>query len=130
MLSAPAFIARAWNLNLSIVFLDQVRGCEHAGREDSHTELSTKSLSVEIPSCASYVLAGVPQDIQAKALTGNLLRPGIGVYRFPDHTNGRLSSGDIDFGKTLRIEFTRPPGTVLAYDWQNGVYRTLGLGTR
>jgi hypothetical protein len=132
MISAPVFIAKARNLNLNIVFLDQVRGCQRAGGGEVRTELSAKSLSVEIPSCASYVLAGVPQDIQAKALTGDLLRPGIGIYQFPNHPNGgaRLESGDIDFGRVFRIQFAHSPRTVLAYDWQTGAYRTLGFNAR
>jgi len=132
MVSAPTFIAKAWNLNVDIIFLNQVRGCQRAGSEDARTKLSTNSLSVEIPLCASYVLAGVPQDIQAKALTGNLLRPGIGAYRFSNSAKDgkRLSTGDIDFGRALQIRFTHSPGTILAYDWQKGIYRTLGMGTR
>lgn len=132
MLSAPVFIAKVWNLNLDIVFLDQVRGCRRAGHEAARTDLSTKSLSIEIPSCADYILAGVPLDVQLKALSGSLLRPGIGAYRFSNLPSGgrRLDSGDIDFGRSLRIEFTRAPGTVVAYDWQTGAYRTLGLGTK
>jgi len=132
MVSAPTFIAKAWNLNVDIIFLNQVRGCQRAGSEDARTKLSTNSLSVEIPLCASYVLAGVPQDIQAKALTGNLLRPGIGAYRFSNSPKDgkRLSTGDIDFGRALQIRFTHSPGTILAYDWQKGIYRTPGMGTR
>ncbi len=112
MLSAPTFIAKAWNLNLDIIFLDQVRGCKRAGHNDARNDLSSQFVSVEIPSCASYILAGVPEDIQSKALTGNLLRPGIGMYQFPNPPKGgrRLSSGDIDFGKALRIQFTHSPG--------------------
>jgi hypothetical protein len=132
MVSAPTFIAKAWNLNLDIIFLDQVRGCQRAGRDDARYDLSPATVSVEIPSCAFYVLAGVPQDIQSKALTGDLLRPGIGMYQFPNPPKGgrRLSSGDIDFGKALRIRFTHSPGTILAYDWQKGTYETLGFGAR
>jgi len=132
MVSAPTFIAKAWNLNLDIIFLDQVRGCQRAGRADARYDLSPATLSVEIPSCAFYVLAGVPQDVQSKALTGDLLRPGIGLYQFPNPPKGgrRLSSGDIDFGKALRIRFTHSPGTILAYDWQKGTYETLRFGAR
>lgn len=132
MLSAPRFLAKEWNLNLHIAFLSQFRGCPRARRKDEDYELSRKSLWVEIPSCASYVLAGVPDDIQSKAATGVLLRPGIGAYRFPALHDGirRLHSGDIDFGRTMQIQFTRPPATVLAYDWQQGVYRVLPSGTR
>ena len=128
MLSAPRFLPRAWNLKLDIVFINQIRGCLHAKRADAGYDLSPASLSVEIPSCASYVLAGVPADVQAQASTGGLLRAGIGTYQFPDHRTGikRLSSGDIDFGRILRVQFTHPPGTVLAYDWQDGTYRILG----
>jgi hypothetical protein len=132
MLSAPRFLASAWNLKLDISFISQFRGCPHAERGDSRYDLSPKSLSVEIPSCASYVFAGVPDDIQSKALTGHLLRPGIGAYQFPSRPNGnkRLSSGDIDFRRVLRIQFSHPLGTVLAYDWQEGAYRTLKPGLR
>ena len=132
MLSAPTFIAKAWNLNLNIVFLDQVRGCKRAGRNDARDELSYRSVSVEIPSCAAYVLSGVPENIQSKAVTGSLLRPGIGMYRFPSSPKDgrRLSTGDIDFGRALQIQFTHSPGTILAYDWQKGIYRTLVSGTQ
>ena len=132
MLSAPRFLARAWNLKRDIVFLSQFRGCPRAGGGDAGYELSPNSLSVEIPSCASYVFAGVPDDIQSKAATGILLRPGIGTYQFPLPRDGirRLNSGDIDFGRTLKIQFTRPPATVLAYDWQQGAYRVLRPGAR
>jgi len=132
MLSAPVFIARTWNFNLDIVFLNQVRGCQRAGQGNTSYDPSTKSLSVEIPPCAFDVLAGVPQDIQSEALTGNLLRPGIGMYRFPNLPGDgkRLISGDIDFGKTLKIQFTHLPRTILAYDWRKGVYRTLRLGAK
>jgi len=132
MLSAPTFIAKAWNLNLDIIFLDQIRGCKRAGRNDVRYDLSSRSVSVEIPSCASYVLSGVPEDIQSKAVTGSLLRPGIGTYRFSNSPKDakRLSTGDIDFGRALQIRFTHSPGTILAYDWQKGIYRTLGMGTR
>jgi hypothetical protein len=130
MLSAPRFLPRAWNLKLDVVFISQFRGCPRAAREDARYDLSSMSLSVEIPSCASYVLAGVPDDVQAKASTGSLLRAGIGTYQFPDHRTGikRLSSGDIDFGRILRVQFTRAPETILAYDWQDGAYRILGSG--
>ena len=132
MLSAPVFIAWAWDLNLNITFLDQAPGCQSAGRNDGRYDLSSQSLSVEIPSCAYYVLAGVPLDIQSKALMGSLLRPGVGMYQFPNPPGGdrHLSSGDIDLGKAMRIRLTHPPRTMLAYDWQKGVYRTLGLGAR
>jgi hypothetical protein len=125
MLSAPRFLALMWNLKLDVVFIDQFGGCPHA--EAARYDLSPASLSVEIPSCAFYVFAGVPDDIQSKALTDGLLRPGIGTYQFPGRPAGgkRLSSGDIDFGRELQIRFARVPGTVLAYDWQDGTYRTL-----
>ena len=82
------------------------------------------SLSAEIPSCASFVFAGVPDDVQARAQAGNLLRPGIGVYRFPDHPapEKRLSDGDIDLGRRLEVRFLHGPKTVLIYDWQKGIY--------
>jgi len=132
MLSAPVFLAWAWNLNLNIVFLDQAPGCQRAGRNDARYDLSSQSLSVEIPSCAYYVLAGVPRDIQLKALTGSLLRPGVGKYEFPNlpKSGRRLPGGVIDFGTTLRIQFTHPPGTIMGYDWQKGIYRTLAMGAR
>jgi len=127
MLSAPRFLAMEWNLNLDIIFINQFRGCPHAERGKVRYDLSQTALSVEIPSCASYVFAGVPDDVQSKALTGNLLRPGIGAYQFPARRDGikRLSSGDIDFGRSLRMQFARTPGTVLVYDWQEGAYRAL-----
>jgi len=130
MLSAPTFIAKVWNLNLNLIFLDQVRGCKRAGPNDARDDLSSRSVSVEIPSCAAYVLSGVPENIQSKVETGSLLRPGIGTYRFPNSPRDgrRLSTGDIDFGRTLQIRFTHLPGTILAYDWQRGVYRTLVSG--
>jgi hypothetical protein len=132
MLSAPRLLAKAWDLRLDITLLSQFRGCPQAARDDARYDLAPMSLSVRIPSCAAYVLAGVPDDIQAKVATGSLLRPGIGTYEFPDHRDGirRLPSGDIDFGRLLRIRFTRPPATVLAYDWQHGAYRTLRPGPR
>ncbi len=132
MLSAPRFLAREWDLNLHVAFLSQFRGCPRARGKDEDYELSRASLSVEIPPCASYVLAGVPDDIQSKAALGVLLRPGIGTYRFPDRRDGirRLDSGDIDFGRMMQVRFTRPPGAVLAYDWQQGAYRVLAPGTR
>ncbi len=77
MLSAPRFLAKEWNLDLHIAFLSQFRGCPRARRKDEEYALSPMSLSVEIPSCASYVFAGVPDDIQSKAAAGILLRPGI-----------------------------------------------------
>ena len=127
MLSATGFLAKAWNLKRDIIFIDQVRGCPHA--EAGRYELSSTSLSARIPPCAFYVLAGVPDDIQSKALTGDLVRPGIGTYRFPDHHDKRLSDGDIDFGRKLRIRFAASlPPTVLAYDWQDGTYRPLAPG--
>jgi hypothetical protein len=132
MLSAPRFLARTWNLKLDITFISQFGGCARAEPGESRYELSPTSLSVEIPPCAYTVFAGVPEDIQSKALTASLLRPGIGVYQFPGRPGGgkRLGSGDIDFGKVLQIQFTRAPATVLAYDWQDGTYRTLGSGPR
>jgi|GEM_PF-2502977 len=126
MLSAPGFLAKAWHLKRDIIFIDQFRGCPHAEAGDARYEFSAPSLSVEIPPCAFYVLAGVPDAIQAKALTGDLVRPGIGTYQFPDHRDKRLNDGDIDFGRELRIRFAAPvPPTVLAYDWQDGTYRPL-----
>jgi hypothetical protein len=127
MLSAPRFIAKEWNLKLGITFINQFRGCSYANSRDAWYELSLTSMSVEIPSCASYVFAGVPGDIQAKALSGGLLRPGVGTYEFPGHPdlNKRLSSGDIDFGRAMQVRSLHLPGTILVYDWQNGAYRTL-----
>ncbi|HEY5084282.1 MAG TPA: hypothetical protein VII48_07175, partial [Rhizomicrobium sp.] len=126
MLSGPRFLAKAWNLKRDIIFIDQFRGCPHAESADARYELSAALLSVEIPACASYVLAGVPDGIQAKALTGVLARPGIGTYQFPDTSGKRLKDGDIDFGRTLRIHFAAPvPPAILAYDWQDGTYRRL-----
>ena len=130
MLSAPHFLAKAWNLKLDVVFISQFRGCPRAAGGDAGYDLSPASLSVEIPSCATYALAGVPDDLQLKASTGSLMRPGIGAYRFPSPPAGakRLSSGDVDFGRSLRIQLARPLGTVVAYDWSDGAYRTLGSG--
>ena len=132
MLSAPRFIATSWNLKLDISFISQFSGCPRAKPDDARYALSPAFLSVKIPSCASYVFAGVPDAVQSKALAGDLLRPGFGVYRFPGHPDGgrRVSSGDIDFGRLLQVRFTRAPGTVLAYDWRDGTYRTLGFGLR
>jgi hypothetical protein len=127
MLSAPRFIAKEWNLKLGITFINQFRGCSYANSRDAWYELSPTSLSVEIPSCASYVFAGVPGDIQARELAGGLLRPGVGIYQFPGHPDlsKRLSSGDIDFGRAMQVQSPHLPGTILVYDWQNSVYRTL-----
>jgi hypothetical protein len=131
MLSAPIFLSSSWNLKLNIVFINQFQGCPHTKSGDARYDLSSTSLSVEIPSCAYYVFAGVPDDIQSKLLTGDFLRPGIGVYQFPSHPNGKhLSGGDIDFGRAVQIRFERPPGTVLAYDWQRAAYGILGSGPR
>jgi hypothetical protein len=60
-------------------------------------------------------------------LAGGLLRPGVGIYQFPGHPDlgKRLSSGDIDFGRTMQVRSPRVSGTILVYDWQNGVYRAL-----
>ena len=127
MLSAPRFIAKQWNLKLGITFINQFRGCSSANSRDAWYELSPTSLSVEIPSCASYVFAGVPGNIQVKELAGGLLRPGVGIYQFPGHPDlsKRLSSGDIDFGRAMQVRSLRLPETILIYDWQNSVYRTL-----
>ena len=124
MLSAPVFIATSWGLQLHITFINQFSGCR---RGDGRYDLSPTALSVDLPSCASYVLASVPDEVQAKALRGDLLRPGVGVYRFsaPPMAGKRLGSGDIDFGRTLAVRFEHPPGTVLAYDWRTGAYRVL-----
>jgi hypothetical protein len=132
MLSAPRFLPHAWNLKLDITFINQFRGCLHADPADARYELSSQALSVEIPSCASYAFAGVPDDIQSKALIGGLFRRGIGTYQFPSNQAAikRLASGDIDFGHTMRIRFTHAPATVLAYDWQERAYRTLGAKPR
>ena len=127
MLSAPRFLPKAWSLGLHITFINQFRGCQRAERGATRYDNLAMSLSVDIPSCASFVFAGVPEDSQSKMLVGKVLRPGIGVYQFPSHRDGikRLSSGDIDFGRSLRVQFTRTPGAVLAYDWREGAYRTL-----
>jgi hypothetical protein len=127
MLSAPRFIAMEWNLKLGITFINQFRGCTYGNPRDAWYELSPTSLSVEIPSCASYVFAGVPRDIQVEELAGDLLRPGVGTYQFPGHPDlsKRLSSGDIDFGRAMQVQSLHFPGTMLVYDWQNSVYRTL-----
>jgi hypothetical protein len=127
MLSAPRFIAKEWNLKLGITFINQFRGCSYANSRDAWYELSLTSLSVEIPPCASYVFAGVPGDIQVKELAGGLPRPGVGTYQFPGHPDlsKRLNSGDIDFGRAMQVRSLRLPGTILVYDWQNSVYRTL-----
>jgi hypothetical protein len=127
MLSAPRFIAKEWNLKLRITFINQFRGCSYANSQEAWYQLSLTSLSVEIPSCASYVFAGVPSDTQVKVLAGGLLRPGVGTYEFPGHPDlsKRLSSGDIDFGRAMQVQSPHLPGTILVYDWQNGVYRTL-----
>jgi hypothetical protein len=127
LLSAPRFIAREWNLKLGIAFINQFRGCSHANSQDAWYEVSLTTLFVEIPSCASYVFAGVPGDIQVKELAGGLPRPGIGTYQFPDHPDlsKRLSSGDIDFGRAMQVRSLHLAGTMLVYDWQNSVYRTL-----
>jgi len=131
MLSAPVFLSKSWDLKLNVIFADQVHGCTHAKAGDVRYDLSTTSLLVGIPPCAYYVFAGVPEDIQSKLLVGDFRRPGIGVYGFPGHPIGkRASSGDIDFGRALQIRFERPPGTVLAYDWQGGAYRVLTSGSR
>ena len=132
MLSAPGFLAKAWGLRLDITFLSQFLGCPRAGWDDARYDLSSASLLVEIPSCAHFVFAGVPEGIQLRALNGGLLRPGIGTYQFPGRHAGskRLRSGNIDFGRALQIRFTRPPGTVLAYDWQDGTYRILGQNAK
>jgi hypothetical protein len=127
MLSAPRFIAKEWNLKLGITFINQFRGCSYANSRDAWYELSLTSLSVEIPSCASYVFAGVPGDIQVKELAGGLLRPGVGTYQFPGHPDlsKRLSSGNIDFGRAMQVRSLHFPATMLVYDWQNSAYRTL-----
>ena len=127
MLSAPRFIAREWNLKLGITFINQFRGCSYADSQDAWYELSFTTLTVEIPSCASFVFAGVPGDIQVEVLAGGLLRPGVGTYLFPGHPDlsKRLSSGDIDFGRAMQVRSLHFPGTMLVYDWQSGVYRTL-----
>jgi hypothetical protein len=131
MLSAPRFVAKEWNLKLDITFINQFRGCSHANSRDAWYELSLTALSVEIPSCAFYVFAGVPRDIQAKELSGGLLRPGVGIYQFPGHPDlsKRLSSGDIDFGRAMQVQSLHFPGTMLVYDWQTSVYRTLETET-
>jgi hypothetical protein len=126
MLSAPGFLAQAWHIKREIIFLDQIRGCPHAASGDERYALSSTSLAVTIPPCASYVLAGVPENIQTKALSGVLARPGIGAYQFSSLPGKRLPDGDIDFGRALRIRFAAPvTATVLAYDWQSGTYRPL-----
>jgi len=132
MLSAPIFLTNAWNLKLNVVFINQFLGCPHAKSGDASYHLSPMSLSVEIPSCASYVFAGVPDDIQSKALIDGLSRSGIGMYEFASAHDGikRLNSGDIDFGRMMRIEFARAPGTILAYDWQTSIYRAINLSQR
>ncbi len=131
MLSAPVFLAKSWNLKLDIIFVDQFHGCPHAKSGEARYDLSSTSLSVEVPPCAGYVFAGVPDETQLKLLAGGFPRPGVGVYQFPGHPNGkRLGSGDIDFGTALQVRFERPPGTVLAYDWREGAYRVLGSGLR
>jgi hypothetical protein len=129
MLSAPRFIAREWNLELSVTFVNQFRGCSYAGSRDASYELSLTSLTVQIPSCASYVFAGVPADVQVKEVAGGLLRQGVGTYQFPGHPDisKRLSSGDIDFGRSMQVRSLHLPATILLYDWQNGRYRTLTL---
>jgi hypothetical protein len=132
MLSAPRFLPRAWNLKLDITFINQLRGCLHADPTDTRYKLSSATLSVEIPPCASFAFAGVPDDIQSKGLSGGLFRRGIGTYQFPGNRDGikRLSSGDIDFGRTMQIQFAHAPATILAYDWQERAYRTLGPSPR
>lgn len=132
MLAAPRFLPKAWNLALHITFINQFRGCQRAERGATRYDNLSMSWSIEIPACASLVFAGVPEDFQSKILFGKVLRPGIGVYQFPSHHDGikRLSSGDIDFGRSLRVQFTRTPGAVLAYDWQEGTYRTLDAGLK
>jgi hypothetical protein len=127
MLSAPVFIAKTWDIKRDVIFLNQFRGCAHAGQADARYRLSVHSLSVEIPSCASYVFAGVPVPIQSQAWRDGLSRPGLGHYGFAGlRADGKvLSSGDVDFGRALQIQFTRAPATVLAYDWQSGAYRIL-----
>jgi hypothetical protein len=127
MLSAPRFIGKEWNLKLGITFINQFRGCLQADPQDTGYELSPTALSVEIPPCAFYVFAGVPRDTQAKELAGGLLRPGVGTYQFPGHADlsDRLDSGDINFGRTMQVQSLPLPATILVYDWQNGIYRSL-----
>jgi hypothetical protein len=124
MLSAPIFIVGAWHLKLDVKFINQFHGCARVGAWDGRYRLSAMSLSAEVPSCASFVFAGVPDDIQARAQAGGLLRPGIGVYQFPNRPapGKRLSDGDVDFGRRLEVRFLHSPATVLIYDWQKGIY--------
>jgi hypothetical protein len=132
MLSAPRLIAREWKLNLSITFINQFRGCSYANPQDAGYVLSATTLSVKIPSCASYVFAGVPGDVQEKELAGGLVRTGVGTYQFPGHPDlsRRLSSGDIDFGRAMQVQSLGIAGTILVYDWQKSAYWALKAPSR
>lgn len=131
MFSAPSLLAKSWDLKLNITFISQFSGCQRAHSEQGGYELSATSLLVKIPSCALYAFVGVPSDIQSTVSTTGLRRPGIGMYQFPDHGKAtHLRSGGIDYGDALQLRFEHAPGTVLAYDWQDGAYRRLDTASQ
>jgi hypothetical protein len=108
MYSAPKYLAPAWDIKDRIVFINQFVGCSQSKANDWRYSVSRTSLSSLLPACATYVFSTVPTDVTAKAIGGQLTRPGIGLYHFP---NGRMTApagpgkNMMSFGRELEFKF-------------------------
>jgi hypothetical protein len=130
MYSAPKYLAQAWGLKDRIVFINQFTGCSHSGANDWRYVSSSTLLSSQIPDCATYVFSTVPPAITADAIGGWLIRPGIGIYHFPEgHVTsqvGHLSGKITTFGRVLQFKFSNQSDrTILIYDWAANSYKLL-----
>ena len=128
--SAPQFLKTAWNVDLNVVFVNQVTGCTKflSFNGDNLEQKSGGMLEVRIPECADYKFANSDEGLLAAGIQGELERSGVGRYHFPEgrivgHWSNNPAVPKVDFGHVMQVRLAHDDALILAYDWNDGRYK-------
>lgn len=120
----PHHLARAWDVNLNLVIVNQFSGCTMSS-DAGEVRSSSEALTVRIPDCATFDFLYARVNPKSGGSGLALTRNGVGSYAFPEGVAG-VEADAPQFGRTLMFEIDpKTSPTLLAYHWDSGRYDVL-----
>jgi hypothetical protein len=128
--ASPNYLAAAWQIAPKVTFVNQFSGCL-----SSPTVIGTGAsvssegvLEVRLPKCASFKFPNTDATIIALGVNGELRRPGVGTYRFPQARIDGYWFQDprvpiLELGTVMLVKLGDPEVAIVAYNWTDGSYR-------
>jgi hypothetical protein len=130
--ASPKFLEAAWQIAPRVTFINQFAGCPRSSAiEDSGLEnITDGAIEVRIPQCASFKFQNADSTILAAGVNGELQRPGVATYRFPQariegYWFQEPTVPVLNFGKVMFVKLEQSNAALIAYNWPEGRYQVL-----